>query len=128
MSLSSVPNARDQAGAQTSHPYENVGLTTASNRPLIMGNDLLHMSALCLALKRTAARLPFCASFAEAGKMLPDSWKTRSRYLEGGRMGQHMLPNMPCARSRAIEDHNLRLGGADGEAKGLAEAVHAMQK
>ena len=51
-----------------------------------------------------------------------------AQILEGGRPGQHMLPNMPCARSRAIEDHNLRLGGADGEAKGLAEAVHAIQK
>lgn len=49
-----------------------------------------------------------------------------AQILEGGRLGQHMLPNMPCARSRAIEDHNLRLGGADGEAKGLAEAVHAI--
>ena len=51
-----------------------------------------------------------------------------AQILEGGRLGQHMLPNMPCARSRAIEDLNLRLGGADGEAKGLAEAVHAIQK
>ena len=51
-----------------------------------------------------------------------------AQILEGGRLGQHMLPNMPCARSRAIEDHNLRLGGADGEAKGLAKAVHAIQK
>ena len=32
MSLSSGPNAREQAGAQTSHPYETVGVTVASNR------------------------------------------------------------------------------------------------
>ena len=44
-----------------------------------------------------------------------------AQILEGGRLGQHMLPNIPCARSRAIEDHNLCLGGADAEAKGLAE-------
>ena len=35
-----------------------------------------------------------------------------AQVLEGGRLGQHMLPNMPRARSRAVEDHNLRLGGA----------------
>ena len=58
MPLSSGPSAREQAGAQTSHPYETVGLTTASNRRLIMVKDLLHMCALCLALKRVAA--PLC--------------------------------------------------------------------
>ena len=34
---------------------------------------------------------------------------------DGRRLGQHMLPNMPRARSFAVEDHNLGLGGADGE-------------
>ena len=92
MSLSSGSNAREQAGAQTSHPYETVGLTTASNRRLIMGNDLLHMSALCLALKRAAAPLPFCASFAKAGKMLPDSWKTMPRYLKEADWGNTCCP------------------------------------
>ena len=29
-----------------------------------------------------------------------------AQILEGGRLGQHMLPNMPCARSRAIEGEN----------------------
>ena len=51
-----------------------------------------------------------------------------AQVLEGGRPGQHMLPNMPCAGSHAVEDHNLRLGGADGEAKGLAKAMHDIQK
>ena len=51
-----------------------------------------------------------------------------AQVLEGGRLGQHMLPNMPRARSDAVEDHNFCLGGADGEVKGLAEAVHAIQK
>ena len=36
-----------------------------------------------------------------------------AQVLEGGRLGQHMLPNMPCARSDAVEDHNFCLGGAD---------------
>ena len=54
--------------------------------------------------------------------------KDEASVLEGDRLGQHMLPNMPRARSRAAEDHNLRLGGADGEFKGLAKALHAIQK
>ena len=47
-----------------------------------------------------------------------------AQVLEGGRLGQHMLPNMPRARSHAVEDHNLRPGGADGEAKGKSCACH----
>ena len=39
-----------------------------------------------------------------------------------------MLPNMPRAGSDAVEDHKFYLGGADGVAKGLAKAVHAIQK
>ena len=49
-----------------------------------------------------------------------------AQVLEGGRLGQHMLPNMPRARSDAVEDHIFCLGGADGEAKGLAKAVRAI--
>ena len=45
----------------------------ASKRHLIIENDLLHMSALCVALKRAAAPLPFWASLAKADDMLPDS-------------------------------------------------------
>ena len=54
--------------------------------------------------------------------------------LEGGRLGQlgqHMLPHIPSlgsTRSCAVGDHTLCLGGPDGEAKGPAKAVHAIQK
>ena len=85
------------------------------------------MSALCLALEQAAAPLPFCASFAKAGKMLPDSWKTRPRDLKEADWGNTCCPPCHVPERHAIEDHNLRLGGADGEAKGLAEAVHAIQ-
>ena len=65
--------AREQAGAQTSHPYETVGRTTASKRRLIMGKDLSHIRALCLADKRAAAPLPVCNSLTKASVMPPDS-------------------------------------------------------
>ena len=51
-----------------------------------------------------------------------------AQVLEGGRLGQHMLPNMPRAGSDAVEDPIFCLGGAGGEAKGLTKAVHAIQK
>ena len=46
----------------------------------------------------------------------------KAQVFEGGRLGQHMLLNMPCARSCAIEDNDLCLGGAVGEAKGLTKS------
>ena len=52
----------------------------------------------------------------------------KAQVLEGGRLGQHMLPNMPIARSCAIKDDKICLAGADGEAKGMGKAVHASQK
>ena len=73
MSFSCGTKAREQAGAQTLHPYETVGRTTASKRRLIMGNDLSHIRALCLAGKRAAAPLPFCNSLAKASVMPLDS-------------------------------------------------------
>lgn len=45
--------------------------------------------------------------------------KGEAQVFEGGRLGQHMTPNMPRARHRAVEDHNLCLGTADGEAQSL---------
>ena len=48
--------------------------------------------SLCLAFKRAAAPLPFCASFANAGSMLPDSWKTRPRYLKESDWGRTCCP------------------------------------
>ena len=60
--------------------------------------------------------------------------ENEAQTLEGGRpgqLGQHMLPNIPTlgsARSYAVGDHTLCLGEADGEAKGPAKAVHAIQK
>ena len=73
MSFSCGGKAREQAGAQTSHPQETVGRTTASKRRLIMGKDLSHIRALCLADKRAAAHLPFCNSLANASVMPPDA-------------------------------------------------------
>ena len=61
----------------------------------------------------------------------PWAGEDEAQVREGGRLGHHMQPNMPCARSDAVElleDHNFCLGGADDEAKGLAKAVHAIQK
>ena len=73
MSFSYGTKAREQVGAQTSHPYETVGRTTASKRRLILGKDTSHIRALCLADKRAAAPLPFCNSLAKASVMPPDS-------------------------------------------------------
>ena len=67
MFLSSGFNAREEAGAQTSHPSETVGLTTAFSRRLV-----LHIACCILA---SLLQLP------TAGNMLPDSWKTRGKYL-----------------------------------------------
>ena len=50
-------SAREQAGAQTSDPYEIGGLTPVLNRRLIMCIDLLWMGALCLVLKQAATAL-----------------------------------------------------------------------
>ena len=50
--------ARERAGAQTSHPYETVGRTTASQRRLIMGEDLSHIKALTSAVIAPTTR--FC--------------------------------------------------------------------
>ena len=45
--------------------------------------------------------------------------KGEAQVFEGGRLGQHMIPNMPRARRHAVEDHNPCLGTADGEAQSL---------
>ena len=51
-----------------------------------------------------------------------------AQVLEEGRLGPAYAASMPHASSCAVEDHSLCLGGADGEAKGLAKAEHAIQK
>ena len=89
------PNARGKAGAQLSHLHETVGVTTASNRRLITVKDLPHMTTLCF-----VSGLPFCASFAKAGDMLPDSGKTNYKHLRGqtvaGRLRQNLWKSGGC--------------------------------
>ena len=117
MSFSCGTKAREQAGAQTSHPYETVGCTTESKRRLIMGKDLSHIRVLCLTDKRAAAPLPVLQqpgqSLCHAARLMKDN----AQVLEGCRPRENMLPNMPCVRAAAIEDNNLCLGRADGEPK-----------
>ena len=93
------------------HPMSN---ERAAHEPLVIGSPT---GCCTLAI--------FCASFAKAGNMQA-AWQhcnthgSQAQVLQGGRPGQHMLPNMPRTRSCDVEDCNLCLRGADGEAKGLA--------
>ena len=62
-----------------------------------------------------------CKSWQHAAGLMQD----KAQVLQAGRLWQQMLPNTPRARSCAVEDQNLCLVGADGEAEGLAKAVRA---
>ena len=54
--------------------YETVGLTTALNRPLIMGKDLLHMSGLVFGTRTGCRTLAIfcqhCTSWQHAARLM----------------------------------------------------------
>ena len=52
--------------------------------------------------------------------------KDEAKVLERGRTRQRLAPHMPGLSGSAMEDNNLRLGGADRQAHALAEPIHAI--
>ena len=100
MCLSSGPNAREQAGAQTSHPCDTVGLNTAFDRRLIMGKGLLHMRTSFLA-HRGCCTLAILCELCKSGQFAARLVEGEAQVFDGGRPRQQVLPNIPCARSCA---------------------------
>lgn len=134
MSLSSGGPTPEQAGVPTSHPCQTEGQTTASNRRLIIGSNLLHLTALCylcLALMwhhcyLVTAPLPRCASFAKAGDMQPGSCKTRPKYFKEADCGSTCSP---ACQMLEVVPSKTTTSGLEGLMEGLRvwQAVHARQ-